>query len=474
MPYTARPRLKSFDLAHSPALRLAVVGLGASIGPLDFSVTVAFPAISAAFDLQTSDIRWVAVWYVLSYGSLMLAFGALGDRIGHLRVFRFGLILSALAYGLCAIAPNYHWLLATRVLQGIAVALTISCGPALAIAVFADHQRTRALSGYATMASLAGVIAPIIGGASVALLGWPGVYWFRLPIVLLALACLPLLGPEIGRVKGRPATTFDLAGSVVLSGGVALLLLLPALLRPDQAGLLAVPVALGSALLMTLFVRRQRHSSTPFLPHTVVRDGDFILANASSTVVQFASFAIPLTVPYYLTRIAGWGPVATGGLLAIWALGSMTGSAYASRAVRRRGARPTVLHAGLLVIAGLAAISVWPSTPHYSFMIACLLVQGVGIGLFQVAYTDLVVVALPSSARGVAGSLTMVTRTVGIVIGASAWMWMLQTIENAGVGVGTAAREAFITAFDTVFRTAAVSAALFFALTYRRWRAAPE
>ena len=462
--------MKSTGLARAPALGLAVVGLGASIGPLDFSVTVAFPAITAAFALQTSDIRWVAVWYVLSYGSLMLAFGALGDRIGHLRVFRFGLVLSAFAYGLCAIAPSYHWLLATRVLQGVAVALTISCGPALAIAVFADHQRTRALSGYAAMASLTGVVAPIIGGASVALLGWPGVYWFRLPVVLLALVCLPLLGPEIGRVQGRPSTPFDLAGSVLLSGSVALFLLLPALVRPDKAGLLAVPVALASALLMTLFVRRQRRSNTPFLPHSVVRDGDFILANLSSTVVQFASFAIPLTVPYYLTRIAGWGPVATGGLLAIWAIGAMAGSAYASRAVRRRGARPSVLHAGLLVVAGLVGISGWPSTPHYPFMVACLLLQGVGIGLFQVAYTELVVVALPSSARGVAGSLTMVTRTVGIVIGASGWMWMLQAIESAGLGVGTGEREAFITAFDTVFRTAAAIAGLFFALSYRRWR----
>ena len=462
--------MKSYGAARTPAIGLAVVGLGASIGPLDFSVTVAFPAITAAFALQTSDIRWVAVWYVLSYGSLMLAFGALGDRIGHLRVFRLGLMLSALAYVLGAMAPSYHWLLATRVLQGVAVALTLSCGPALAIAVFADHQRTRALAGYAAMASLAGVIAPIVGGASVALLGWPGVYWFRLPIVLLALACLPLLGPDIGKDHGRPSTPFDLAGAVLLSGSVALLLLLPALLRPDKAGLLALPAALGSLGLMTMFVRGQRRSHTPFLPHAVVRDGDFILANLSSVVVQFTSFAIPLTVPYYLTRIAGWGPLATGGLLAIWALGAMAGSAVASRAMRRRSARHAAFVAGLLVIAGLVAIGLWPSTPRYPFMVASLLVQGLGIGLFQVAYTDLVVVALPPSARGVAGSLTMVTRTVGIVIGASGWIWLLQAIESTSLGAGATVRDAFITAFDTVFQTAAAIAGLFFLLSYRRWR----
>ncbi len=462
--------LKIFGIPPTPAVGLAVIGLGASIGPLDFSVTVAFPAISKAFALQTSDIRWVAVWYVLSYGSLMLAFGALGDRIGHLRVFRFGLVLSAVAYVLCALAPNYHLLLATRVLQGVAVALTLSCGPALAIALFDEGQRTRALSAYAGMASLAAVVAPIIGGASVALLGWPGVYWFRVPIVVLALISLSLLGADIGRVSMKSRTPFDLAGSVLLSAGVALFLLLPALLRPGQAGLLAVPVAVGAAFLMMMFVRRQRASATPFLPHAVVRDTNFIIANLSSVIVQFACFAVPLIVPYYLSRIAACGPLATGALLAVWAIGAMAGSTFASRAVYRRGARSTAFIAGMVTIAGLIVIACWPDTARYPLVIFGLLVQGVGVGLFQVAYTDLVVVALPPTARGVAGSLTMVTRTIGIVMGASAWMWMLQAIESAGGTAGAAADHAFVVAFHRVFEAAAAIASVFFALTYRRWR----
>ena len=67
---------------------LAIVGLGASIAPLDFSVNIAFPAITAAFGLETRAIRWVAACYEHPCASLMLVFGALGDRIGHLRRLR--------------------------------------------------------------------------------------------------------------------------------------------------------------------------------------------------------------------------------------------------------------------------------------------------------------------------------------------------------------------------------------------------
>ena len=83
-------------------LAVLAVGLGASVGPLDFAVNVAFPAISEAFQIQTQTIRWVALFYVLTYGSLVLWFGALGDRIGHLRVFRLGLVLGAAVFAVFA------------------------------------------------------------------------------------------------------------------------------------------------------------------------------------------------------------------------------------------------------------------------------------------------------------------------------------------------------------------------------------
>jgi hypothetical protein len=52
-------------------------------------------------------------------------------------------------------------------------------------------------------------------------------------------------------------------------------------------------------------------------------------------------------------------------------------------------------------------------------MSACLGVQGFGLGLFQVAYADRVLATLPQEDRGVAGSLTLLTRTIGIISAAA-------------------------------------------------------
>jgi MFS family permease len=63
------------------------VGLGVATGPLDSAVNIAFPAITQAFDISLPTIQWVIICYVLTYASLLLSCGRLGDVIGHRRVF---------------------------------------------------------------------------------------------------------------------------------------------------------------------------------------------------------------------------------------------------------------------------------------------------------------------------------------------------------------------------------------------------
>src|SRR3974377_784980 len=95
-------------------LRLVLVGLGTSVVPLDTAVKIQFPDIASSFGLSIQSIQWVVICYVLTYASLMLAFGRVGDIFGHGRVFRIGLLWSGAAYLLCAAAPSYGCLLFCR------------------------------------------------------------------------------------------------------------------------------------------------------------------------------------------------------------------------------------------------------------------------------------------------------------------------------------------------------------------------
>lgn len=436
--------------APGPWRGLLAIGLGAGIAPMDFAVNVAFPAITAAFALDIASMSWLVVSYVLTYASLMLVFGKLGDIVGHRRVFCAGLLTGTLAFVACGLATSYAWLLAGRVLQGISTALLLSCAPAMVVALCGETRRTWALSRYSMMIALAGIVGPVLGGVAMQWLGWAGVFWFRLPVTLLALCLLALLPA----VDARPATQrFDVVSAMLLAGGLALLLLSPALWNGVHAVLPFAVGAAGLALLM-VFTRRERRDAEPVLPPVVLRDPALLTANIGSVVVNLVGFAIPMIVPYYLARIGGFDAAEMGLLLAASTVGMFAGSMATPRVVQTTGQRRATLLGATLVALGQGAIALWtltPLLPPVIALIAALLLHGVGIGLFQVSYTDLIVATLPSQNRGVAGSLAMLTRTIGVVIASVVLSGALQALEARNLAAGQAADAAFHAAFGTVF-----------------------
>ena len=84
------------------------------IGPLDTSVNIAFPHIVADFDQPMKMTQWVVICYVLTYASLMLVFGKLGDLYGQRRIFFLGLMASIFALALISLADSFNTLLFFR------------------------------------------------------------------------------------------------------------------------------------------------------------------------------------------------------------------------------------------------------------------------------------------------------------------------------------------------------------------------
>ena len=115
-----------------------IVGLGASLAPLDIAVNVALPAITGHFQLALGDVQWLVICYVLVYGSLMLVCGKLGDLFGHRLIFRIVLVISAIGCAACAAAPDWPLFLWARASQGVGTALALSCTPALATSLFPE------------------------------------------------------------------------------------------------------------------------------------------------------------------------------------------------------------------------------------------------------------------------------------------------------------------------------------------------
>ncbi len=445
-----------------PALAFAAACLAASLGPLDTMVNTAFPAITADFALEVAQIQWIPIAYLLAYGSLALVTGRIGDLYGYRRTCLAGLCVCACAFAACAAAPSYGWLLAARVLQGVGIALVLGGAPPLALAAYPESRRTAILGRYSAVLALVLVLGPAAGGVLVEAFGWRSVYALRVPVSLAALALLARVpeAPRHSRAQG-----FDGAGAALLMFWLSAFVL--ALAMPVATGwMLALLAAAGLAM----FVLHEGRTAAPIVRPSLFLDARFALFNVTSMGVHFAGFAIFLLGPYFFIRVAGLSTLAAGVLLSFGPVGAALGSALAERMVRRFGTGPVALSAAALVAVTVGAAAAWDSQSAIAGIGLLMFAQGAGIGLFQVAYTDYVVAALPIAERGVAASLANLTRTLGVLASASLLSALFRAVESDAVAAGASAQDAFLAGYRMSVACAAAALGVFLAATFVRPR----
>jgi EmrB/QacA subfamily drug resistance transporter len=452
--------------AGRPAAVIAFAGAAGAFVSLDTMVNIALPAISSSFGIEVDQVQWVVISYVLVYASLLLLTGRLADLLGHTRVLTAGLVCSALAMVACGSARSFGWFLSARALQGVGAALVLGAAPALVTLSASDADRARALGVFQMAAAVGLAIGPPIGGLLVNAWGWRAVFLSRLPASLVVLTAVALLRPARAADADRPAkrafrwADLDLPGAATLGLGVASLLLAVSRAR-DDGWSSPVVISGGSfgVLLLVLWAAIELRASTPVLDVRLFRRRPFSLANALNVGANGAQFAIWLLVPYYLVTVIGYSTVTGGLVLGVTPAASAIGAVAAGRLERRVGAAVLVTTGLFAEAAGLAAISRLGTESPTAAIVASLGLAGLGLGLFQVPNISSVMGTLPRHAQGVAGGLTQMMRTIGVISGVTAASLLFASRREqraAAMGVRVDDVSSFVPAFRDVLAIMAV------------------
>ena len=134
---------------------LAACMLASSMAFIDGSaLTVALPKLRAAVGADLAAVQWVLNGYILALASLTLIGGALADRYGKARILAIGCLLFAAASAACALVPSAAWLIAARVVQGVAAALVTPSSLALIGAIYPKAERNGAIGVWAAASAL--------------------------------------------------------------------------------------------------------------------------------------------------------------------------------------------------------------------------------------------------------------------------------------------------------------------------------
>src|SRR4051794_21327368 len=209
----------------SPPLVLAIVCAGVVLASLDlFIVNVALPQIARDFHVRgegVADLSWVLNAYAIVYASLLVLFGRAAERYPRERAFLLGVAIFVAASAACGAATSLPMLVGFRVLQAAGAALLTPTSLGLILASFPPERRHGAVRAWTAVGGLSAAAGPVVGGLLVAL-SWRWVFLVNVPIGLLALA---VGWRRLPRVDGHPVPRPDALGALLVTGGVAALVL---------------------------------------------------------------------------------------------------------------------------------------------------------------------------------------------------------------------------------------------------------
>src|SRR4051812_18587473 len=414
-------------------LILALIGIAQLMVVLDATiVNIALPSAQEALGFSDESRQWVVTAYALSFGSLLLLGGRLGDLFGRRRVFITGLAGFAAASALGGFAPSFGVLVGARALQGAFAALLAPATLSLLTTTFTvPEERNRAFSVFGVIGASGAAVGLILGGALTEYLDWRWTMFVNLILAIpAAVAALRLLDADAVQTS---RSRIDLPGTLTASAG--LFALVYGFSNAESHGW-GSPVTLArlaaAAPLLASFVAVERRGEHPLLPLRVVADrgrGGGFLALA---IVGAGMFGVFLFLTFYMQQTLGFSPLVSGlAFLPMMAVIMPAGAIAQTRLLPRFGPRPLVATGMLLsAVAMIVFTGVGVDSSYATEVLPGLLVMGLGLGLIFAPAMDTATRGVQGTDAGVASALVNTGQQVGGSVGTA----LLSTLAASAAG----------------------------------------
>ena len=444
-------------------IALFVVCLGQLMVILDTTiVNVALPSIQSDLHFSQSNLTWVIDGYLITFGSLLLLAGRLGDLFGRKRIFLLGVLSFVVASMLCGLSPSGGVLVVARLLQGAAAALVSAVIIAIIAVEFpAPAERAKAMSLYTFVIAGGASLGLLLGGVLTETISWHWIFFINVPIGIVAFVLgRRLIAENEGLAdQGR----IDWLGSVLITA--ASIVTIYALIKIPEWGWTGERT-LGfigvAALLLAGFIALESRIANPIMPLRVLGLRTLITANLVRGFLVTGAFSTFFLGSLYFEHVRGMSPIEIGLAFMAMSLALATMSAgLAARLVARFGPKPTLIGGIAGPVLGLLLFSqIGQSTPYFPLVFLSLALLGLGFGAANPPLMMIALEDVPARDSGLASGTIQVSIQLSAAIGLAALGSIATDRTNALSAQGQSAADALSGGYHLAFLIAAGAAAV--------------
>lgn len=400
------------------ALGFFAVCLGNFVIMIDTNiVNLALPHIRASLGGSLGTLLWVVNGYTLTVAALILTGGAIGDRLGHDRVYRWGVIGFAVTSLACGLSATLPLLILFRVLQGVSGAVLLPSLLGLIPHLYADPAgRARAVALWGSTGAVALAMGPLLAGVLIDTTGWQAIFFINVPICVFVYV---LVTRTMAGMPRGAATRFDIPGQVlaiVAAGAVCFVLIEGSTFGWTSPLILAMCVV--AVVAIPAFVAVEARRDNPLVPLRLFSDRRFTIATVNGLVFQFVYFGTLFLLPLYLQTVHGISALTAGlELLPITVATALAPPLLTTRLMIRFGLRWPVFIATVFAIPGFLLVLLTDGTSPYWLLGAAMALQGLWSGLALPPTASLAVASPPPDLSGTGSGVFNAGRQLGGVLG---------------------------------------------------------
>jgi DHA2 family multidrug resistance protein-like MFS transporter len=425
------------------------------LATLDTAVAnVALPAIASSLAVSPADAVWVVNVYQIALVATLLPLAALGEIIGHQRIYLGGLILFTLASLLCACAWSLPTLLVARVLQGLGASGIMSVNTALLRYIYPRRLHGHGFGMNALVVATGFSLGPPVASAVLAIGPWPWLFAVNVPFGLLAVFAGMRTLPATPTASHR----FDPLGALLTAGCLGFLIIGFDSAAHHADWRIVAAECIAGLVLGALLLRRQADHPAPMLPFDLFRRPLFALSTATA-LCSFATQGLAfVALPFLFEHSFGLTAVATGFLITPWSVVVGIMAPIAGRLSNRfpAGALGGI---GLATLAlGMGLLALLPAAPTTFDIVWRICICGFGFGFFQSPNMKAIMGSAPPDRSGGASGMVATARLTGQSIGAALAALCFEVFTGSGptvalaLGVGFASTGAVLSFLRLIAR----------------------